>query len=281
MSEVARITVLVDNCVAGLGLLAEHGLALWVEMRGRRLLFDTGQGMVLSHNAGNLGIALKEVDAVVLSHGHYDHTGGLNPVLEAAPQAKVYAHPAVLQPKYVRKHDGTSRDVSMPSPAEGALRNRGDAVTWTERPTEIHDGLFVTGKIPRRTDFEDTGGPFFIDREYQQADALLDDQAVFFDSCAGTVVLLGCAHAGVINTLQYVRELTGGKPIHAVVGGMHLVTASRNRMDQTIHGLRQLDVRRLGPAHCTGAAPTAELWGTFPERCLSCAVGTKMEFETS
>ena len=90
-------------------------------------------------------------------------------------------------------------------------------------------------------------------------------------------MLLGCAHAGVVNTLHYVHELTSGKPIHAVLGGMHLVTASRDRMDRTISELRRFDVERLGPAHCTGFAATAELWKAFPGRCFPCLVGTKTE----
>ena len=281
MNDVAQVTVLADNYVRGLGLLAEHGLAFWVETRGRRLLFDTGQGLVLSRNAGKLGIPLQRVDAIVLSHGHYDHTGGLDHVLQAAPQARVYAHPAALQPKYARRGDGTSHDIGMPAPSESALREHGDTLTWTEQPAEVFDGVFVTGEIPRRTDYEDTGGPFFADREGRKPDLLLDDQAMFFESRLGTVVLLGCGHAGVINTLRYVRELTGAKPIHTVIGGMHLVTAGRDRMDQTIHGLRQLDVQRVGPTHCTGSAATVELWSALPGRCFSCAVGTKMEFEVS
>ena len=281
MGQIARITVLVENNAQGRGLLAEHGLAFWIEIGQRRLLFDTGQGAVLASNAGILGIPLEQVDAIVLSHGHYDHTGGLHHVLPITPQAKVYAHPAILQPKFARGTDDTSHEIGIPPPAREALRNREDVLTWTERPTEICDHLFVTGEIPRRTDYEDTGGPFFIDHECRQADPLLDDQAVFFDSDRGTVALLGCAHAGVINTLHYIRELTNGRPIHAVLGGMHLVTASRKRMDRTIEALRQFDIERLGPAHCTGPTATAELCNAFPGRCLSCMVGTKLEFAHS
>ncbi len=279
MNDIARVTVLVDNCVQGTDLLAEHGLAFWIEIRGRHLLIDTGQGRVLSHNAQHLGIPLDRLDTVVLSHGHYDHTGGLHQVLQAAPQARVYAHPAVLGGKYGRKDDGTSSDIGMPSPSSAALRERGEELVWTEGSAEVGGGLFATGEIPCRTDYEDTGGPFFTDGECQQADAILDDQAVFFESRLGTVVLLGCAHAGVINTLQYIRELTDARPIHTVIGGMHLVTASRNRMDRTIEDLRRLDVQRLGPAHCTGVAATAELWNAFPGRCFSCGVGLQIEFE--
>lgn len=281
INDVARVTVLADNCVQGFGLLAEHGLAFWVETRGWRLLFDTGQGLVLSHNAGKLGVPLEQVDAIVLSHGHYDHSGGLNSVLRHAPNVKIYAHPDAVLPKYARRDNGTSWDVGMPPPTEDTLRERGDAVTWTKQPTEMFDGVFVTGEIPRRTDYEDTGGPFFRDGNCQRADALLDDQAMFFESRLGTVVLLGCGHAGVINTLRFVQELTGAKPIHTVIGGMHLVKATRDRMDRTIGSLRQLNVQRLGPTHCTGAAATAELWNALPGRCFPCAVGMKTEFEVS
>lgn len=281
MKRVAHITVLADNSVRGRGLLAEHGLAFWIEIDGRCLLFDTGQGAVLRHNAQNLGVRLELADAVVLSHGHYDHAGGLHHVLQAAPQAQVYAHPAALRPKYLRNNHGIGRDVGLPSMSESAVRERTGELIWTERPTEVAPGLFATGEIPRRTEYENSGGPFFGDHECEQADPLQDDQALFFDSHRGTVVLLGCAHAGVINTLQYVHGLTNGRPIHAVMGGMHLVTASRDRMDRTIAALRHLEVERFGPAHCTGLAATAELWNAFPGRCFSCAVGTKMVFQLS
>ena len=279
MKGIARVTVLAENSARGVGLLAEHGLSFWIEIGQRRLLFDTGQGMVLAHNAGILDIALEQVDAIVLSHGHYDHTGGLHHVLPIAPRAKVYAHPAILQPKYARSPDGISHEIGIPPASKETLRNREDALTWTEQPTEICDHLFVTGEIPRRTDYEDTGGPFFSDRKCQQADPLSDDQAMFFDSDQGTVVLLGCAHAGVINTLHYIRALTNGRPIHAVMGGMHLVTASCDRMKRTIEALRQLGVERLAPAHCTGIAATTELWNAFPSRCIPGTVSTKLEFE--
>ena len=107
----------------------------------------------------------------------------------------------------------------------------------------------------------------------------MDDQALFLDSRGGTVVLLGCAHAGVVNTLHYIRELTGGKPIRAVIGGMHLAAAYGKRMARTIEDLRRLDVESLGPAHCTGITATAQLWHAFPGRCFPCTVGTTVTFE--
>ncbi len=278
MSHVVRMTVLVNNSVQRRGLLAEHGFALWIEVGGRHLLLDTGQGAVLAHNARELNVRLQQTDAVVLSHGHYDHTGGLAAVLQAAPKASVYAHPAALLPKYTRRPDGTCRAIGIPPPSESAVAEHEDTCIWTKSSTGIASGIFVTGEIPRRTNYEDTGGPFFTDPDCREPDSLPDDQAMFFECRPGTVVALGCGHAGVVNTLQYVRGLTGGKPIYAVIGGMHLVTASPERLSRTVEDLRELDVQRLGPAHCTGPAAVVELWNAFPGRCFACPVGTSMEF---
>jgi len=253
-----RITTLVENTAGSPSLLGEHGLALWIECGERRVLFDTGQGGVLAGNARKLGVALERADAIVLSHGHYDHTGGLAEVL-----------------------DGTSRSIGLPVLGEDDVRSRARELVWTARPTEICDGLFVTGQIPRITGFEDVGGPFFIDRQCRIADSLPDDQALFFASAQGTVVLLGCAHAGVINTLRYVRSLTDCQPVAAVLGGMHLGSASPERLERTVEALRGLDVGRLGPAHCTGPAAAAKLCSAFPGRCAPCTAGTTMEFESA
>lgn len=279
--QTIRITILVENTAGGRGILAEHGLSMWIETPSCRVLFDTGQdqGRVLESNARTLSVPLERADAVVLSHGHYDHTGGLAWMLRTAPQAKVYAHPEVFDKKFSRNDDGTGR-------AAGLVVRTGEQALWqatefvsTDQPTEICDGLFVTGEIPRETDFEDTGGPFFTDKDCQTPDPLIDDQAMYFESAAGTVVLLGCAHAGVVNTLQYIQKLTDGMKIHAVLGGMHLVGASRERIDRTIKAFAELGIERIGPAHCTGLAATTQLWTSLPGKCFTCHAGTKLEFE--
>ena len=277
MGQAIRATILVENTAHKQDLLAEHGLAFWIETGQTRVLFDTGQGNVLLHNASRLGVELELADAVVLSHGHYDHTGGLAGVLRLASRAKVYTHPAALRPKYARDTDGAVRSIGISSDSESAARDVAKELIWTKGPVEIARGLFATGEIPRVTDFEDTGGAFFLDEECQQPDPLIDDQAVFCESPSGSVVFLGCAHAGVINTLRHIRQLTSGRPVHTVVGGMHLVGAGPRRMDRTVAELRRLGVRRLAPAHCTGPAATARLWSEFPARCVPSHVGTAME----
>ena len=271
-----RITVLVENTAGGRGLLGEHGLSFWIEWDGKRFLFDTGQGHVLLKNARRLGIGLDHMDVVVLSHGHYDHAGGLGDVLRSSRATTVYAHPAAFDAKYARNLDGSARDVGMPGLDEEMIRDMAELVL-VEGPTELCCGLHLTGPVPRTTDFEDTGGAFFKDRACVEPDPLVDDQAAFIETQAGTVVILGCAHAGVINTLRHVQSLTGNRPVHTVIGGMHLLHASPERMDKTVGELRRLDVQRLLPCHCTGFEAAARMWSEFPGRCASCPVGSVVD----
>lgn len=279
MTNPAAVTVLVENSVHGRGLLAEHGLAFHVQAGGASLIFDTGQSGLIARNAQELGVDLSQVCAVALSHGHYDHTGGLRAVWEVAPDARLYVHPAALVPRFARNRDGTARAVGTDALTLQAIRCRELDVVAKPVVTAVLPGVFLTGEIPRVTEFEDVGGPFVLDEGGARPDPIIDDQALFFDTRDGVVVLLGCAHAGVVNTLRHIRHLTGGRPIHAVLGGMHLLVASQERMDCTVEALRSLGVQRLGPAHCTGAAATARLWHEFPGACTPCSVGCRFVFE--
>ncbi|NLF23864.1 MAG: MBL fold metallo-hydrolase [Lentisphaerae bacterium] len=279
MKTALQIVVLAENTAAGRGIRGEHGLAFLVERDGQHLLFDTGQGLVLADNAKVLNLDLTCLDAIVLSHGHYDHTGGLAQVLECASRPlPVHAHPGAVAPKYRAKASGIYA-IGMPEACLRAARGSAARLMLSTDAVAILPGVRMTGEIPRIHDEERSQEHFCLDAEGRQDDPVADDQALIVETATGIVVLLGCAHAGVINTLDHIRGLTGGAPIRAVVGGMHLRSATPERLAWTIRELRRFDIAALYPMHCTGFAATAALWQALPGRVQSAGAGAILTFD--
>lgn len=268
-----RLTILSENTVRRQGLLAEHGFSCWVETPAGGLLFDTGQGMVLEHNARALGITLSQAQAIALSHGHYDHTGRLDQLLKDAPNATLYAHPDFQGCKYSKRADSNLYDVGAPKMVLDENR-----YVATCDVTESIGGCFLTGPIPRQTEFEDVGGLFYCDDCSNQPDLLRDDQALFFRCREGLVILLGCAHSGVVNTVMHVCERADINKVYAIVGGMHLVHADNTRINETIRFLKSLDLQILAPAHCTGFTAKSRLAHEIPHAFKDSSVGTHFTF---
>lgn len=272
------VTVLVENWAYEPGLLAEHGLSYFIESNGARILFDTGQGMALGHNAKQLGISLEQADAIVLSHGHMDHSGGLAEAMAAAGRARVYVHPTATRARYARRDKPPRRGIGMPERCVHALQEEAERVRWTEAPTEVIPGIWVTGEVPRRTAFEESTGEFYEDPDCLGPDATPDDQALVIDTASGPIVLLGCAHAGVVNTLAYVGHLSGQSRIRAVAGGFHLMRAERERIDDTCDFLEQFGVEKIAVGHCTGWRAISQLHRSLGEQVVPCCSGTKLVF---
>ena len=273
------LTLLVENTARGIGVLGEHGLAWWIDTGSHRVLFDTGQGMALTHNAKRLGIDLSRADAVVLSHGHTDHVGGLEAALALAPQAALYLHPRAIERKFTGSdRNPRGRRISIDFVETEAFRANGRRIVATREPTEIVPGVWMTGEVPRETDFEDTGGPFFLDETMSQLDPLLDDQSVFLTTPKGTVVVFGCAHAGAVNTLRHIARLTNNAPVRATYGGLHLENANAHRIDETVRALRACHPQKMGFCHCTGLHAIRRLWNEFPESCIQTNAGIRQDF---
>ena len=254
-----NITILVENTTPDMRLIGEYGFAALVQVDDCSFLFDTGSRDALIHNARALSIDLGAVSRVVISHGHSDHTGG---ILFAAAGRGVYLylHPHVFYPRGVVLPGGQRKDISMPIGRE-EIMTRGGKIVETPGVHELMPGVLVTGEVPRLTSYEDTGGNFVYQTDSEwETDNLIDDQALIINHPDGLIIVSGCAHAGLINTLQYACRVTGNRKIQAFIGGTHLLTASQERMAQTIQALKQYDIERLVVSHCTGFYAAAMLY---------------------
>lgn len=257
--EPVKITLLVDYA-AKEGLETEHGFAVWVEVGDRSVLFDTGQTEITLNNVKKLGIDLEKAEALVLSHGHFDHTGNVPNFLAANATAKVYFVEGVLVDRYSCKPGTPVRTISIQETSRQAL-----SALPPERICEHVDSLYLmpgvglTGKVPRHTTFEDVGGPFFLDKDSKQHDLIEDDQSMWFETEDGLVILLGCCHAGVVNTIDYIRKITGIEKVKGVIGGMHLVNADQHRLEETIKAMNSWEPNFLVPCHCTGEGAAKQM----------------------
>jgi len=260
------ITTLSENTAGRGNLLAEWGLSILVETEKTSVLLDTGSSISAAHNADALGIDLNKVDKIVLSHGHYDHTGGLRQVLQKMRKdVEIIAHPDIWQAKYARRRDEPDRYIGIPF-QRNELESLGAIFNLTAKPVKIDDSIMTTGEVLMVTSFEQVDADLFVKEDTGwQPDKIMDDQALIVNADSGLVVVLGCAHRGVINTLYHARQLTGRETIYAVIGGSHLINTSEERLWQTIDALRELRIQRLGLCHCTDLPAASVLAQEFGE----------------
>ena len=270
-----RITTLSEN-TAGLGnFLGEWGLSILVEADGLNLLLDTGQSISAAHNADLLDVDLSRVNQIVLSHGHFDHTGGLFPVLRRIKKTvDIVAHPDIWADKYSGREGQDYRYIGIPHHRH-LLESLGANFKLTAEPTRISENIMTTGEIPMVTDFERVE-PYLLVKEGSgfQPDEVLDDQALIINMEVGLVVLLGCAHRGIINTLYQAQKLTGVKKVYTVLGGCHLMDASEERIRLTTDALKEMGVQKLGVSHCTGLRAACHMAREFGESFFFNNAGT-------
>jgi 7,8-dihydropterin-6-yl-methyl-4-(beta-D-ribofuranosyl)aminobenzene 5'-phosphate synthase len=272
-----RVTTLCENTAGQERILAEHGLSMLLEVDGQAFLLDTGQTYTVLHNAQTLDVDLRHISAVVLSHGHYDHTGGLRHLSRWVKQMRVLAHPDVLRPRYVIQDEQPPRHVGLPFTFD-ELEGNGVRFEFSTSPTELSSRVILTGQIPRTTAYEEMDKHLCVnvDGVWEQ-DHVWDDQAIIIKTHLGLVVALGCAHAGIINTLTYAQQITGEERIYAVLGGTHLGPASSEQLLGTVEALEALRVQKLGVCHCTGSRAGALLAEVFGDRFFYNTAGTVVE----
>jgi 7,8-dihydropterin-6-yl-methyl-4-(beta-D-ribofuranosyl)aminobenzene 5'-phosphate synthase len=248
--ESVKITLLADNEAAP-GLEKEHGFAAWIEVGGRSILFDTGHTGVLQTNAARLGVDLKQADTLVISHGHRDHTGTLAQFLAENDHAQLYFAGNIDPQRYW--YSPEPDPYGMPQDSREALAALpASRVHSCNAPHYLAPGIGITGPVPRLSSFEDTGGTFYFDAERKKIDQIEDDQSMWFETDEGLVVLLGCCHSGLSNTIDYIRKISHIEQVRGVVGGMHLLQANEQRLSKTFALMTDWHAQFLIPCHCTG-----------------------------
>lgn len=263
METSVKVTVITENSVTKRHLLAEHGLSLLIETGDYKLLFDTGQGLVIEPNLKTLQINLTQINAIALSHGHNDHTGGLKKVLALSGPKPIYGHPGIFDEKYATLTEGGYRPNGIPF-SKGELEKMGAELHLEAKPVQLSKDIILCGQVPRVTEFEQTNPHFAVKQgEGYEVDPLLDDQALFIKTPRGTVVVAGCSHSGIINILRYAQQVTGMEKIYAVIGGTHLVAADDERLDITIKALKDMHVEKIAVSHCTGFIAQMKLKEAF------------------
>lgn len=275
-----RITILCENRAQGpLPVIGEHGLAFYLETPAGNYLIDTGQGFGLERNARVLNKPLAAIKALCISHGHYDHTGGLPLLLEHHQQLAVYAHPEIFTPRYALGQDQT-RYIGIPYPRD-LVQCRGAHLHMHRHSQQLPGGLLISGEIPRTTDFEQ-GDPklsVYAPETGYTPDPFADDYSFVLSTAEGPVLLLGCAHAGLVNILYHFEKQWGINHWRAILGGTHLGPADDQQFQQTLAYLQhRVSFDLLGVSHCTGLPRAAALRDHFPQQLCFAQVGSSFSY---
>ncbi len=270
----AEVYVISDNQVPRPGnFIAEYGFSAFIKAYGDEeigVLLDTGSGLAIEHNWEQYCLDWSEIDYIVLSHRHFDHTGGLLKVLEKT-NAPIIAHPNLFEPSFLWVR-GKLIDGSLPFP-ERIVREKA-RIYMIKDPFKIAKGLAVSGEIPRVTDFEKTPETFRLESGRFVHDEMNDDMAIYLKTKKGFAVITGCAHSGVVNTIRRGVELVGEEP-YLVAGGFHLIFSQAERVQRTVEEL--MKVKIVAPTHCSGPLIAGEIIRRDPSKFMPIGAGIKFE----
>ena len=275
------VQILCDNNIGRIDFLGEHGFAALIEHDDKTYLFDTGQGHTLPHNVKSGGFQLDGIEAILLSDGHFDHTGGLPWVLEQTGAKKIIAHPAVFAGHMAR----LSPDPAVaplyigPPQTQEAFEAAGAIFDFREETGAVAPGFhFITG-YARQPDQTPGDRQLVLPQgEDHVPDPIAEDANLLLETPSGPVLVLGCAHGGVLNILDHVKATFGITRLHAILGGTHLMFYAPEQIRAAIEAFEAFDVKVVGVSHCTGPQAAMTLARHFGDRFQQAATGSQFVF---
>ncbi len=259
-----ELSVLVDNnTIIDKYLLGEPGLSYYINENGKTILFDVGYSDILIQNADRLNLDLNEVDYIVLSHGHLDHTGGLEPLIKYYYEKKengtknypeIIAHPDCFKEKFYK--DSTSIGINLSQ----NLLSKLFVINEYDKPFWITEKLVYLGQIERNNEFE-AQKPlgYQVDIREKSKDHILDDTALAYLSKKGIVIITGCSHSGICNIVTQAKRVTGVDNVVDIIGGLHLMEPEKMKLEKTKKFIKKLNLKQLHACHCTDLESKFEL----------------------
>lgn len=280
----AKLTILVDNTIMELipnsdfvkrrsgphhNFIAEHGFSALIETDDEKVLIDTGvTGIAMKHNLDLMGVKMKDIDVIALSHGHNDHTGGLDKV-----RGKIIAHPDSFHKRWLSPKPGLKYDLTSPKP-----NPKKHKIEYHTKPVKLAKGVMTTGEVPRVHKWEELPVFRMVKNDMVYQDTVKDDMGIVINTKKGLVVIQGCSHAGIINTVIAAKKVTGVDKVHCVIGGFHLIGPAEKKINKTIDEFKKLNIDKVIPIHCTGFEGIKQVSLQMPEQFEYCTVGCEMEF---
>lgn len=284
MPNSLRITFLIENTSCEDVVVPEHGLAVYLEFNGWKGLYDVGQTGLICKNAQTMDVRLNELDWIALSHGHYDHAGGLLDVLQHAPgRIQLHTGATTFEPKFSRRDDDQIYAIGIPAPRAEITALVASITEHQAECESIAEGAYLVGPAPLINLYESIMPRFLqLDPQAQDGykpDTFQDERSLVIDTPGGLVILTGCAHRGPLNIIHQVQSFFPEHKIFAIFGGFHLNYASEECLEHKAKELQRLDIKLIGLAHCTGGKASRFLRQRLGKHCLLCPAGTEFEIE--